>query len=134
MSVDTRSGNTLRVLPRGEADGFQATVRGYVFELHDPSSYALSPTTDDLFVVSLAADLAWSARSFLRAHGLPEYVSVAARWETDGEPPGPSEIDLTVTVLRRAEAASADLAAAFENSLARRVLPGTAVHIAYEAA
>ena len=112
------SSRTLFVLPRGEGNGFRASVRGHILDLIDPGSYALAPTTDDLFIVSIAASLAWAARSFLRAHGLPDYVSVSAEWSTRDDPSSPTDINLTVTVSKGAEAEGAALAAAFENSLA----------------
>jgi hypothetical protein len=126
------STHTLFVLPRGESKGFQASVRGFILDLHDPSSYALAPTTDDLFIVSIAAALAWAARGFLRARRLPDYVSVAADWRSQEDPPSPAEINLTVTVSPRAEAESAALSAFFESSLAARFLARPALHISFE--
>jgi hypothetical protein len=126
--------HTLFVLPRGESNGFRASVRGVILDLHDPSSYALVPTTDDLFVVSIAAALAWLARSFLRVRGLPDYVSVAAEWRSQGDPPSPAEIHLTVTVSPDAEVESATLTAFFESSLAARFLARPALHISFEGA
>lgn len=122
----------LFVLPRGDGNGFQATVRGHVLDLIDPGSYALAPTTDDLFIVSVAAALAWAARSFLRARGLPDYVSVSARWRTHGDPPQPGGIELTVTVSDRAVDESDDLAAEFEQSVAARFLTRPSLHISFE--
>jgi hypothetical protein len=63
--------HALFVVPNRRGDGFQASVRGHILDLIDPSSYALAPTADDLLVVSFASALAWSARSFLRTHGCP---------------------------------------------------------------
>ena len=126
------SSRTLFVLPRGEGNGFRASVRGHILDLIDPGSYALAPTTDDLFIVSIAASLAWAARSFLRAHGLPDYVSVSAEWSTRDDPSSPTDINLTVTVSKGAEAEGAALAAAFENSLAARFRAKPALHVSFD--
>jgi hypothetical protein len=77
----------------------------------------------------LRQTLAWSARRFLRACGLPEDVSVSAEWRTQEHLPNLSDINLTVTVSRRAEAVSAALAAALEDSLAARSLAVPVVHL-----
>jgi organic hydroperoxide reductase OsmC/OhrA len=123
----------LFVIPRGRGDGFRASIRGHILDLADPSSdQALAPTPDDLFVVSIASEFARSARTFLRASGLPDDVSVAATWPTHQDLPSLAEIDLTVTVSRRAEAVSAALAAAFADGFAARSLPRPVVHISLE--
>ena len=125
---------TLFVVPHGEGNGFRASVRGHVLELIDPDSYALAPTTDDLFVVSIAAALAWSARSFLRAKGLPDYVSVSAERRMQEDPPDPWDISVTVTVSQDAEAEAESLATAFEQSLAARLKADPVVHLSFEGA
>jgi uncharacterized OsmC-like protein len=125
--------HALFVSPRGRGDGFRASIRGHVLELADPSSgHALAPTPNDLLVVSIASELAWSARSFLRAEGLPDDVSISARWRTPDDLSGPADIDLTVTISRRADAVSAALAAVLESSLAARSPSGPLVHISLE--
>jgi hypothetical protein len=127
------SSHGLFVIQRGRGDGFRATIRGHILDLADPSSrHALAPTPDDLFIVSIASEFAWSARRFLRAYGLPDAVSVSATWRTHGDLPGLADISLTVTLSRRAEAASASLAAVFANSLAARSLAEPVVHISLE--
>jgi hypothetical protein len=126
------SSHTLFVVPRGEGAGFRAKVRGHVLDLIDPSSYALAPTTDDLLVVSLAAALAWSARSFLRARSLPDYVSVSAERRTPRDSASPWEISLTVTVSEGARAEAEALAAALETSLAARLAAEPVIHISFE--
>jgi uncharacterized OsmC-like protein len=127
------SSRGLFVIPRGRGDGFRASVRGDFLDLADSSSgHALAPTPDDLFVVSIASEFAWSARRFLRAYGLPNDVSVSAKWRTHEDLPSLADISLTVTVSRRAEAVSAALAAAFEDSLAARSLADPVVHISFE--
>ena len=133
-SIGTPS-HTLFVIPRGRGDGFQASIRGHVLELADPGSgHALAPTPDDLFVASIASELAWSARRLLRACALPDDVSVSAEWHTPDDLPSPADINLTLTVSSAAEAASAGVAAVFENSLAARSLAVPVVHIAVEGA
>src|SRR3954466_12947477 len=95
----------LSVYQPGLEGGFQASIRGHTLDLADPSSgHALAPTPEDLFVAALASQLAWSARSFLHAHGQPEGdVSVSANWQADGDLPSGRDLDLTVTVSRCAE-------------------------------
>jgi hypothetical protein len=125
------SSHTLSIVPRGEGAGFRANVRGHVLDLIDPSSYALAPTTDDLFTVSIAAALAWTAQSFLRTHDLPDYVSVSAERRTGPDPSSPWDISLTVTVSERAEAEREALAAAFEHALAARLAASPVIDIAF---
>ena len=130
------SSQVLFVIPRGRGDGFQASIRGHILDLADPSSdHALAPTPDDLFIASIASECAWSARRFLRARGLPDYVAVSAKWRTDEDQPTFAAINLTVTVSRRAEAVSSTLAAAFASSLAARSLAEQpVVEISFEGA
>jgi uncharacterized OsmC-like protein len=127
------SSHALLVNPHERRDGFWANIRGHTLDLADPSSgHALAPTPDDLFIVSIASELAWSARSFLRARGLPDDVSVSATWRTYEDPAGLADINLTVTISKLAEAASAALGAALENCLAARSLAEPVVHISLE--
>jgi uncharacterized OsmC-like protein len=101
------SRQALFVTPSGRGDGFRASIRGHLLELADPSSGdALAPTPGDLFIVSIAADFAWSARRFLRAQGLPDDLSVSARWRTLENPSSLGDIHVTVTVPRAAGAMS----------------------------
>ena len=123
----------LFVIPRGRGDGFQASIRGHVLDLADPASgQALAPTPDDLFIVSIASELAWSARSLLRAHGMPDDVSVSATWRRNEHVPGLADIKMTVTVSSRAEAAKAALDATFASRLAARSLAESVVSISFE--
>ena len=129
----------LFVSPLERRDGFWASIRGHVLDLADPSSgHALAPTPNDLFIVSIASDLAWTARSILRTHGLPDDVSVSATWRTQEEHGDRTslltDINLTVTVSARAKAARAALAAALENSLEARSLAEPIAHISWEGA
>jgi hypothetical protein len=111
--------------------GFTASIHGHLLELADPADHRLAPSPDDLLIASVASDLAWSARRFLRAQGLPDGVSVAARWRTTEGLPSLADTTLTVTVSTRAEAVSGALAAAFANSLRARVAEPV-VHISLE--
>jgi hypothetical protein len=121
------------VIPRRRVDGVRASIRGDFLDLADPSSgHALAPKPDDLFIVSIASELAWSARGCLRAHGLPDDVSVFATWRTQVDVRGLADINMTVTVPRRAEAASAALVAALDDRLAARSVAEPAVHISFE--
>jgi uncharacterized OsmC-like protein len=124
--------HALFVVPSGHGDGFQASIRGHMLELADPADHRLAPSPDDLLVASIASDLAWSARRVLRAYGLPEDVSVSAKWRATEGLPGPADVDLKVTVSRLTEAVSEALAAAFASSLAARSLAEPVVHISYE--
>jgi hypothetical protein len=131
MTVDSHpvhaSSHALFVNRHERRDGFWANIRGHVIDLADPTSgQALAPTPDDLFIASVASDLAWYSQSLLRGYGLPDDVSVSAKWQT---PRGSAEITLTVTLSRRAAAVSAALAAALENRLAARSLANPVVHI-----
>ena len=129
----TTPSRALFVSPHERRDGFWASIRGHVLDLADPSSgHALAPTPDDLFIVSIASELAWTARRILRAHELPDDVSVSATWRTDEDLVALVDINMTVTVSRPAQAVSGALAAVFENSLAARPLGEPAVHIAFE--
>ena len=128
----SNSSQTLFIVPRGEGDGFRASVRGHVLDLIDPSSYALAPTTDDLFTVSIAAAMAWTARSFLHDHGLPEYVSVCAERRTGPDPASPWDISMTITVSERAESEGAAIAAACEKTLAARLAAVPAIRVSFE--
>src|SRR4051812_20425165 len=95
------SSQTLTVYQPGLTGGFRVSIRGHIVDLADPDSgHELAPTPEDLFVASLASQLAWSALSFLHAHGQPEDVSVSANWRTDENLPSRENLDLTVTVSR----------------------------------
>jgi uncharacterized OsmC-like protein len=131
--VVSTSSDALFVIPRGHGDAFQASIRGHILDLADPASgHALAPTPDDLFIVSIASELAWSARSLLRAHGMPEDVSVSATWRRNEHVPGLADIKMTVTVSSRAEAAKAVLDATFSSRLAARSLAESVVTIYFE--
>lgn len=127
------SSRALLVNPHERREGFWANIRGQTIDLADPGSgHALAPTPDDLFVVSIASDLAWSARSLLRDSRLPDSVNVAARWRTYEGLQGPADVNLTVTVSRLAESVGAALGAALEKGLAARSLAAPVVRISLE--
>jgi uncharacterized OsmC-like protein len=129
------SSRALFVLPHERRDGFWANIRGHVLDLADPyMGDGLAPKPDDLFVVSIASELAWTARRILRGLGLPDDVSVSAKWRATADPPTLSDVDLTITVSGRAEAASEALAAALDNSLATRSLVEPVTRISWEGA
>lgn len=133
--AEPASSHALFVVPRGHGDGFEASIRGHVLELADPASgSALAPTPHDLLIVSLASELAWTARTVLRDGGLPDDVSVAAEWRTQDDPPRLAEIDLTVLVPRGAAGVSTALTDAFETSLAARTLDAPTLNISLEGA
>ena len=123
--------HALFIIPTRWGGGFTASIHGHLLELADPADHRLAPSPDDLLIASVASDLAWSARRFLRAQGLPDGVSVSARWRTTEGLPSLADITLTVTVSTRAEAVSGALAAAFANSLRARVA-APVVHISVE--
>src|SRR5437016_5087632 len=124
--------HALFIIPTRRGDGFNASIHGHMLKLADPTDHRLAPSPDDLVVAAIASDLAWSARRFLRAYGLPDDVSVSATWRTDEDLMALVDINMTVTVSRPAEAVSGALATVFENSLAARPLGEPAVHISFE--
>jgi uncharacterized OsmC-like protein len=126
--------HVLFIIPTRRGDGFKASIHGHMLDLADPTDNRLAPSPDDLLIASIASDLAWSARSLLRANGLPDDVSVSARWQTAESLPRLADIGLTVTVSRDAEAVSSALAAAFASTVAARSLVEPVVHISLEGA
>jgi uncharacterized OsmC-like protein len=126
--------HALFIIPTRRGDGFQASIHGHMLELADPTDHRLAPSPDDLLIASIASDLAWSARRFLRARGLPDGVSVSARWQTTENEPRLADITLTVTMSTCAKPVSGALAATFANSLAARSLAEPVVHISLEGA
>jgi uncharacterized OsmC-like protein len=111
------SGEALFVIPRRDGR-LRASIRGHLLELAKPSPVQrLAPTPDDLFIASIASDLAWSARDFLHAQGLPDDVNVSAKWRSPEASQRLTDISMTVTVSESAEALSDVL----EDALAKRV-------------
>jgi uncharacterized OsmC-like protein len=131
---DAAPSHALFIIPTRCGHSFKASIHGHMLELADPADHRLAPSPDDLLIASIASDLAWSARNFLRARGLPDDVSVSARWKTTEGPPSLADITLTVTVSTRAKAVSEALAATFANSLVARSLAEPVVHISLEGA
>jgi uncharacterized OsmC-like protein len=124
--------HALFVIPTRRGDGFQASIHGHMLELADPTDHRLAPSPDDLLIAAIASDLAWSARRFLRADGLPDDVSVSARWQTTEGLPGLADITVTVTVSTCAKAVGEALAASFANSLTARTLAEPVIHISLQ--
>jgi putative redox protein len=113
----------LFVVPRGRGDGFRASIRGHLLELADPNSgHMLAPTPEDLLIASIASDLAWYARRFLRAQGLPDNVSVSAEWRMLESSRNVSDVSVTVTVHETVESMSEGLMAALSKRVAARSL------------
>ena len=55
------SSRALFVLRHERRDGFWANIRGHVLDLADPNpGHVLAPEPDDLFIVSIASELAWT--------------------------------------------------------------------------
>jgi uncharacterized OsmC-like protein len=103
---------------RGQGGGLLASIRGHVLELAEPTpEHRLAPTPQDLLITAIASDLAWSARRFLRAHGLTDDVSVSAEWHTLESPPRLTDVSMTVTLSQAAES----LSVALEEALAERI-------------
>lgn len=103
---------------QGRGGGLRASIHGHLLELAEPSPvHRLAPTPDDLFIASIASDLAWTARHFLHARGLPDDVGVSAEWQTLENPPRLTDVSMTVTVSETVAAISD----ALENTLAERV-------------
>ena len=116
------SRDALFVIPR-RGSGLRASIRGHLLELAEPSPVnRLAPTPADLFIASIASDLAWSARNFLHGHGLPDDVSVAAQWRKLEKPPRLTDVSMTVTVPGTAEAISDALEDALAEHVAARSL------------
>ncbi|HWN21516.1 MAG TPA: OsmC family protein [Gaiellaceae bacterium] len=111
------SRDVLFVIP-GRGGGLRASIRGHLLEVAEPSPVQrLAPAPDDLFIASIASGLAWSARHFLHARGLPDGVSVSAEWRRVENPPGFADVSMNVTVSETAES----LSDALEHTLAERV-------------
>jgi hypothetical protein len=134
LSDDAKaSSQMLYVTRRGRGGGFEARIRGHILDLADPDSgHSLAPTPNDLFIASIASDIAWSARNFLRTFDLPDDVSVSAEWRTREGLRSPAALDLTITVSRPAQAVGAALGAALEQSLAARSLTQAVVRVSLD--
>jgi uncharacterized OsmC-like protein len=120
--ADLASRDALFVLPE-RGGRLRASIRGHFLELAEPDSgHRLAPTPDDLFVASIASDLAWSARHFFRRHGRRADVSVSATWQTLGDPPSLADIEVAVAVPESEQRASEGFTATLEERLASRSL------------
>jgi hypothetical protein len=124
---------SLFIVPTRRGDGFIANLCGRTLELEDPTGHRLAPTPDDLVVLSIASDLAWSARRLLRGQGLAGDVNVTATWQTVDDPPRLADITLTVVVPTTEEATGAGILAALEERAAVRSLDDPPrIHLSYE--
>ncbi len=85
-----------------EGDRFEVSVRGHALQVDQPTEDGGSdrgPTPTELFVVSLAACVAFYARRFLGRHGLPEQgLSVRAEFDMAQRPARVGEIRLWIHV------------------------------------
>jgi hypothetical protein len=109
--------------PRG--DGLRASIGGHLLELADPSAgNGLAPTPDDLLRASIASDVAWFARRFLRDRGHDDYVGVTARPSPNEGSPDVDCVDVTLTVSKHAAAVRGMLSAALEREVAGRFPTG----------
>lgn len=123
------SRDILFVIPT-RGGGLRASIRGHLLELAEPSPvHRLAPTPDDLFVASIASDLAWTARHFLSAHGLPADVSVSAEWWRREDPPSVTDVSMTVTVSENAEALGDALGDALAERIAARTVEPPQLHL-----
>jgi uncharacterized OsmC-like protein len=102
-----------------------ASIRGRVFALADPADERFAPTPDEILILSVASDLAWSARSFLRTRELEADVNVTATWQTAEHPPRLADVTMTVTVPATAETINTALRSALEQRAAARSLDGS---------
>jgi uncharacterized OsmC-like protein len=123
----------LFIIPRVREDGFQASIRGHMLDLVDPGcGTELAPTPEDLYVASHASQLAWSAREFLRTHGLPDEVNVTAAWHRRGNSPSVLELHLTVTVSNRVKDVGDSLKALLQTTPAAGSPAERVVRVAFE--
>ena len=116
------SRDALFVIP-GRGGGLRASIRGYLLDLAEPSPvHRLAPTPDDLFITSIASDLAWAARHFLRALGLRDDVSVTAHWQMLESLQSLADISVSITVSETVEPTRDALEDALAERLATRAL------------
>ena len=125
--------HTLFIVPTRRGDGLMASIRGRMLALADPTEDRLAPSTDEILILSIASDLAWSARRSLQAHGLAPEVNVTATWNKVDDPPRLADVSMTVTVPAVAETISTALLSALEQRAAARSLDGAPrVGLSYE--
>jgi hypothetical protein len=118
----------LFVIPTRRGDGFRASIRGSMLDLADPGlGPRLAPTPDELLILSIASELAWSARRFLRIHALVGEISVSAEWQTHADQ-RVRGITVSVTVSNSSKATAAALSVALEDNLASRSIH-TRIHL-----
>ena len=88
--------------------------------LADPADDPFAPTADELLILSIASELAWSARRFLRAQGQAADVNLTVTWQTVEDPPRLADISVTVTAPPIADTLRAALQSALEERAAAR--------------
>lgn len=125
--------HSIFVNPHERRDGFWANIRGHVLDLGDPNAEpAAVPTPDDLYITSMASELAWTVRTLLRSSGLPDDVSVSAQWRMHGVPQRIAEVILTVDVPGTAEPIATELTASLPSRLAARSSAQPPVRISFK--
>jgi hypothetical protein len=112
--------HALFFVPARRGDEFLASIRGRVIVLADPADDPFAPTADELLILSIASELAWSARRFLRAQGQAADLSLTVTWQTVENPPRLAHISVTVTAPPIADALRAALQSALEETAAAR--------------
>ena len=88
--------------------------------LADPADDPFAPTADELLILSIASELAWSTRRFLRAEGQATDVSLTVPWQTVENPPTLEDISVTVTAPPIVDTLRAALQSALEERAAAR--------------
>ena len=91
-------GSTINVSHLGGAE-FSVGIRGHELVVDQPRTAGgedAGPTPTELFVASLAACVAFYGRSFLHRRGLPDTVSVSARWGMALRPASVGRITLRI--------------------------------------
>jgi len=112
--------HALFIVPARRGEGLLASIRGRVIVLADPADDPFAPTADELLILSIASELAWSARRFLSAQGQVTDVSLAVTWQTVEDPPRLADISVTVTAPPIADTLRAALQSALEERAAAR--------------
>ena len=112
--------HTLFILPARRGDGLLASIRGRVIVLADPADDPFAPTADELLILSIASELAWSARRFLSAQGQASDVSLTVTWQTVAEPPRLANVSLTLTAPPIVETLRSALQSVLEERAAAR--------------
>ena len=118
--ADPPEDHALFILPARRGDGLLASIRGRMIVLADPADDPFAPTTHELLILSIASELAWSARRFLSAQGQATDVSLAVTWQTVEDPPRLADISVTITAPPIGDTLCAALQSALEKRSAVR--------------